>query len=399
MSRAECDKTIFQVEAGPHDRKDVLVSARCPSASECCACCCDASEHHSHALWLLDDKGNRVEQVPVQCVCDEGECEVFWKVADLPAGKTQRYELVSGDEAAEAPASEAGVTLTLEEGQYARFEIGGELFTDYVVKPEVARPYCYPVHGPGGLLMTNLGPSDHVHHKSMYVAQGDVNGQDNWSEGEGHAVTRNMGLEVVSQGPVLASLFASNDWVSAKGQQLMQEFTQITVYNTGPDVRVMDWQITWFAAYQGVHLGDTKEAGTLSVRVAESMEERKGGLIVNAYGAKTEAECWGKRAPWVDYSGLVADELVGLAIFDHPTNFRHPTYWHVRSYGLFTANEWGIHDFTGDWAQRGDWVIPQGWHLSFRFRVYIHRGDAETAQVGAKYLDFAYPPKVSIVEE
>ncbi len=395
MHGAESERVIYEVQAGPHDRRDVIVSGPCPSLGCCCGC---GGEEHSHSLWRLDDEGRRAEQVPVQCVPEEDEWSVYWHIANLPAGATVRYELASGDEGGgEGCCCCQGVGVKLEEGRQADFVVRGELFTTYVVKPEVARPYCYPVHGPGGLEVTNFAPGDHIHHKSMYIAQGEVNGHDNWSELEGHARTVNTDVVVLSQGPVLASLLAHGDWVSAKGEKLMQEITRITVYNTGPDLRLMDWDITWFAAYQGVHLGDTKEAGTLAVRVAESMEERHGGLIINAHGARTEAECWGKRSPWVDYTGPVANELVGLAIFDHPQNFRHPTYWHVRSYGLFTANQWGIHDFTGDWSKRGDWTIPQGWHLNFHFRVYIHRGDTETAGVANRYLDYAFPPLVKIV--
>ena len=58
----------------------------------------------------------------------------------------------------------------------------------------------------------------------------------------------------------------------------------------------------------------------------------------------------------------------GIAIFDHPENLRYPTTWHVRNYGLFTANQWGIHDFTGDWSQRGDLTLEEGDALTF----YLH---------------------------
>jgi hypothetical protein len=346
-------------------------------------------------MWRLDDKGERVEEVAVQCVRKDDTCRVYWRVTDLRAGCSSRYELASEPS---NPSLAGGVAVSLQEGRQADFTIGGQPFTSYVVRPDVARPYCYPVLGPGQVGVTNFAPSDHIHHKSMYVAQGAVNGHDNWSEMAGHARSVNMALERLGEGPILASIRATNDWISARGEKLMQEITCITVYDAGSDARIMDWEITWFAAYQGVHLGDTKEAGTISVRVAESMEERRGGRIVNAYGGTTEAECWGKRAPWVDYYGPVGDAVLGIAIFDHPDNFRHPTYWHVRSYGLFTANQWGIHDFTGDWSRRGDYAIPKGWHLSFNFRVYIHRGDTKAALVADKYLDYAYPPSVKQVE-
>ena len=64
----------------------------------------------------------------------------------------------------------------------------------------------------------------------------------------------------------------------------------------------------------------------------------KDGAIVNSYGGSQEMETWGKRAHWCDYVGPVNGKTVGITIMDSPGNFRYPTYWHVRDYGLMTAN-------------------------------------------------------------
>jgi len=45
-----------------------------------------------------------------------------------------------------------------------------------------------------------------------------------------------------------------------------------------------------------------------------------------------------KHADWCDYYGSIGGKTVGIAMFDHPSNPRHPTTWHVRDYGLFAAN-------------------------------------------------------------
>ena len=43
---------------------------------------------------------------------------------------------------------------------------------------------------------------------------------------------------------------------------------------------------------------------------------------------------------------------MGIAILNHPASFRYPTYWHVRDYGLFAANPFGLHDFK--WGENKD---------------------------------------------
>ena len=67
--------------------------------------------------------------------------------------------------------------------------------------------------------------------------------------------------------------------------------------------------------------------------------------MVNSNGQEGEANCWGKRANWVDMFGEVEGEKLGVAILDHPTNPGHPTYWHVRGYGFFAANIFGMRAF------------------------------------------------------
>ena len=57
------------------------------------------------------------------------------------------------------------------------------------------------------------------------------------------------------------------------------------------------------------------------------------GKAVNSGGISGKS-VWGKRAEWVDYWGKIGKQTVGVAIFDHPSNPRHPTWWHARDYGL-----------------------------------------------------------------
>jgi hypothetical protein len=80
---------------------------------------------------------------------------------------------------------------------------------------------------------------------------------------------------------------------------------------------------------------------------------------------------------------------VGVAILDHPSNPRHPTYWHSRAYGLFAANIFGVKDFTGDKTKDGSLTIELGKSLNFRYRVIIHPGDVKSANIAALYDKFA----------
>jgi hypothetical protein len=403
MCDCGCDfePVVVEVNAGPHDRRNAVVSFVTEHA-------CD--EDKGHTLHEVNADGSLGAHVPCQCLgeacmCEAEDCscccEVVWIVPELQAGATKRYAIGL----AEASASEeGGVTVELEGDEKASFYVNGDLFMSYVFKQGIARPFCYPVHGPGGKLVVRevsipaKQGIDHEHHKGFWVAQGHVNdGEDNWSEIGDHAISNCQQVTVLSEGPVCGEMLAVSDWMSGRHgarNQMLEEDTLIRVYNTPDSGRIMDWSINFVADDKGFFFGDTKEAGTLSVRLKESMEEGNGGTIRNAYGAVGEAENWGKRAEWVDYYGPVEGETVGVTLMDHPSNHGFPTHWHVRGYGLFTANQWGLHDFTGDPAQRGDLAVKAGDVLSFRFRVYIHAGDTDAADVAGQYLNFIYPPTV-----
>jgi hypothetical protein len=84
----------------------------------------------------------------------------------------------------------------------------------------------------------------------------------------------------------------------------------------------------------------------------------------------------------------VDGEAVGVAIFDHPGNPGHPTYWHARAYGLFAANPFGAHDFTEGKAPSGAMTLEPGKSLRFRYRVTIHSGAPGAGALAKAYAEY-----------
>lgn len=280
-----------------------------------------------------------------------------------------------------------------------RVEIQGKLFTEYFFK-DVPRPYCYPLVGPGGLAMTRDWPmkntpgeaQDHPHHRSLWFAHGAVNGHDFWSEQKDFGKTVHEDFLEVKSGNEAGVIRERNKWVAANGTVVCTDERTLRFYAPErPSERMLDFEITLLASNGELTLGDTKE-GTMAVRLAETMR-LKGNLaqghIVNSAGVR-DGETWGKRADWCDYYGPVEGKTVGVAIFDHPKNPRHPTWWHVRDYGLFAANPFGQHDFEKlPDKTAGNLVVPAGKSVTFRYRFYFHEGDDQQADVAAKYKQYA----------
>jgi hypothetical protein len=405
------------------------------------------------AYRLTDETGAEVPcQAEPSGTTDEDRLWLTWIVRDLAARAERRYRLEEVDAAGPdertdtaeaappdqtAPAVEAsarpddptlhvttpsatGVALAeLPDGKLS-VHVGGQLFSTYYFGSDVARPYFHPLIGPTGEPVTrgypmvaapdgteNVGrrhPYDHPHHRSFWFAHGDVNGADNWSEGEGHATQRHAGFSRLISGPVYGSFDETVEWLDRQGSLVMMETRRVTFFDVGPDERLFDVSLRFNASSGTVTFGDTKEGGLIAVRVASSMdgpEKRRpegAGKIENSYGGLQEDETWGKRAEWCDYSGPVGSETLGICMMDHPLNPRYPTHWHVRGYGLMTANPFGLHDFYKDSdTHRGDWTIPAYESRNFAYRVLIHRGDAAAGQVRERYHDFINLPHVELL--
>ena len=92
---------------------------------------------------------------------------------------------------------------------------------------------------------------------------------------------------------------------------------------------------------------------------------------------------------WADYSGQYKGETAGIAIFDHPSNPRHPTYWHTRGYGMFAANIFAVNDLGNEKTKDGSLTLEPGEQLKFRYRVVIHAGDPETANLAKLYAEYS----------
>jgi len=129
----------------------------------------------------------------------------------------------------------------------------------------------------------------------------------------------------------------------------------------------------------------------MAIRVAPTLRhegDRAAGAMRNSEGVEGAA-VWGKRARWVDYNGPVDGRAVGIAIFDHPENFRHPTWWHARAYGLFAANPFGVHDFEGAERGTGDRVVPAGGELRLRYRLLFYSGEAPAEELDSAFAEYA----------
>ena len=275
--------------------------------------------------------------------------------------------------------------------------VDGKPFTTFHYGSEANKPFLAPLRSASGKIVTRHFPQenvpgeshDHLHHRGLWFSYDDVNGVKFW-ENDPSYTKPNIGRIVVRKaswkdGDRSGTLTAAMEWQDPTGKVLLFEDRDMTFYSD-PKLRTIDFKISLTAA-QDVTFGDTKE-GAFAIRLADNFTEKKGGKMVDADGRATMANVWGKRSNWVDYTADVEGEKLGVAIFDNPQNPRHPAYWHARDYGLFALNPFGQSAFDPD-KEESHLKLPRGQKLSFRWRVVIHPGDAETGQVSALYNEYA----------
>jgi len=256
--------------------------------------------------------------------------------------------------------------------------IDGELFTSYIYPNTIKKPVLYPLITSKGTKITRgfpLEPTpgervDHPHHVGLWFNYGDVNGLDFWNNSDSIKVEKRDGygtivhkeITKVESGDGKAVLSVIMEWNTPSGETILEEHTTF-VFQANGNERSIDRLTTLKAKDKKVSFKDNKE-GVLAIRVTRALEHpsEKAEIFTDANGIATKVktlnnegvnglyynsegdeggDCWGKRAKWVNLTSTIGDEDISLVIMDHPSNVGYPTYWHARTYGLFSANPLG----------------------------------------------------------
>ena len=292
----------------------------------------------------------------------------------------------------------------------------GEPIAEYIVD-RGNKPFLWRIIGPTGKSMTRSFPqadvagetTDHVHQRGLMFAHEGVGGFDAWTEAATSidrkdyverlarlGVIRHLGYRVLAGGTT-AVIHARNDICDAHNKPLLAEERRMT-FSAAPNLRIIDVDVDLIAAHGPVDLADRKDAGVY-IRVPDSMavDGKQGGTIINSAGQR-DADAWSKHAAWVDYHGPVEGEHLGIAILNHPSSFRHPTAWHVRTYGLFCANPFGMKQMNPE-AESGAVSLAAGERISLRHRFIFHTGDERQAGIAAAYEAYARETPPALVPD
>ena len=237
---------------------------------------------------------------------------------------------------ATAPSGQIGAaettTLRVVEGPAtATIRAGDRTVLEYHTKASPMKPYIRELFTPDGVQILRDSPADHKHHHALMFAVG-VDGVNFWEEASESGSEKprdHLGTATASfLDASCAQIFQTLDWTDAHGKQLVVERRVVGAVATKSPapVTLVLWssELAPAAGLDAVKLDGHHYYG-LGMRFPTSMDS--GGRFFNSSKQPGDVVAGSERlvaAKWCAYTARADGKLVTVAIFDHPSNARHP---------------------------------------------------------------------------
>jgi hypothetical protein len=212
--------------------------------------------------------------------------------------------------------------------------------------------------------------------------------------GAGSGAVEFVSLARAWSGPVHGGFRAKHRLVDLSGpspRPAALETWEVTVARGGAGARPywsLDLAVTEEAAGASPLALLEDALGGLAFRGRREWEGRAGTYLLTSEG-KDRANAEGTRARWAHVSGLVDGVRAGIAILDHPSNFRAPQPVHVHATEpLFLYAPSAL----------GRWEIKAGAPYVARYRLIVQDGPPDPAEIERLWKDYAEPVPVTVTE-
>ncbi len=270
--------------------------------------------------------------------------------------------------------------------------------TDRALEGKYARAnYIHPLFLPGGGVLTEDFPADHLHHRGIFWAWhqlyiGDQRIGDGWDirdlywdvqsveATEGPGETRGIRTHVYWKSPLRKE-------VSGSDSPLVKEEASIRVIANDTTLRIIDIEISLLALEEDMRLGGSEnEKGyggfTTRIRLKEPMEFTGPAGPVIPDNLPVEA------GGWIDITGPVGNngKAAGIAILSHPGNPGYPNPWILRA---SASAQNAVYPHPGAEAV----TLSSSEPIVLRYRLVVHSGKLSTKTLDAIHAEFSsmYP--------
>lgn len=383
------EKLVYvTVAAGSLDRKDTVVSFAMPKGLRA----------RSYAL-----RGDSGRLLPLQV---EPEGTATFLLPELKAGTTMRFRVeeikansVAAPESMKLAGENHQLTISASGRKALTFQGGPGELPSAGIKPIFRQGgYIHPVFTPSGRVVTDDYPPDHFHHHGIWFAwtKTEFEGRhpDFWNVGDGTGKVEFVALDQTWNGSVHAGFKSRNRSVDVSAPNpvtVLNEQWAVTVYNTGQGAK----------PYTMFDLVSTQTLATSSPLILP--EYRYGGIGFRGHRqwlakdncdfltseGKDRNNGHGTRARWCHLGGRIDGQLAGIAILDHPGNFRAPQAMRINPDQPF---------FCYSPSLIGDWKIEPGKPYVSRYRFIVYDGAPDKTELDRLWNDYANPVQASITQ-
>jgi hypothetical protein len=385
---AEAGSVVLQVDAGAYDRRGTIVSFLFPFAVD-------------PGVYPLTDESGHVNQLQVD------QANSGWFVLDeLSAGATAKFTL-DVRPAARQPAAGQGtgqVSSQMDDATVT-FSAGGSKVLSYYHR-ENSPPdelderyrrggYIHPFYSPGGVVLTShMNVDQHPHHSGIWSAwtrtQFEGRNPDFWNVHQDRGRVDVDSLIAKWEGPVFGGFRSAHRFTDLSGEEpvtALNEIWDVKVYASplGGQAHVFDLTVTQTVNSDRPLLLPEYRYGGIGFRGHIDWNDPEKCFFLTSGGLGRDGH--GTRAKWVHMGGYSEDELAGFAILGHPSNYRFPQTMRIHPREPF---------FNYAPTQLGDMSIQPGIPFITRYRIVTHDGGPDAGLIDRLWLDYAYPPSVTI---
>jgi len=263
-------------------------------------------------------------------------------------------------------------------GSNINVTIDGKFFTSYIFSDEEKYPFFYPVNGPvSGGSVTSMRNAIWPHHSSLFFGCDLVNGGNYWQEGLERGRIISVNAQILKEGGDTAIITNECIWSRPGAISPVKDTRKYIITAPSATMTQIDVEITMEMLIDVV-IKQTNHS-LFSARMAADLSVTNGGTMINAEGAKSEKDTFGKSSPWMDFYGKRGQATEGLAIMQHPSNPWYPSPWFTRDYGFMSPTPMY-------WPQNGtDTQMKKGTVLVLRYRVLVHAGTNTEADIAGQF--------------
>ena len=254
--------------------------------------------------------------------------------------------------------------------------------------------YIHPLYGLDGEVLTEDFPSDHLHQRGIYWAwhqafAGEQRLGNSWALEDFDWDIRVTKILPTDEGTSALKVVA--DWMSSRWlndqkrpKPFVTETTVVRVHRAEGGLRKIDFEIRLRALEDQLRLGgseDDKGYGGFSARIRLPKDIEFLGRNGPVTPERTSVEA----GPWLDFSGSfgASGGRAGLAILCHPSVPGFPQRWILRASGSMQNPVY---------PGRRPVLLPRDEPLVLRYRLIVHRGGLDRAQLDKLQAEYEASP-------